>query len=174
MRRVVVLFVALILLPLSLAQEINYLTWGGTAYDIGTAFIPYGDSIFMIGSSNSFGENRVGFVVKRSGDKINFQKIIEGPEDIWIKGAVLWEENIYLVGQIGSTTFENSDAFIAKLDVDGNLEYFKSGWLYEAFIYTPLGNTADKKEAIKWLNLKCPGPIPDTGASITGTSLKKL
>ena len=126
MRRVVVLFVALILLPLSLAQEINYLTWGGTAYDIGTAFIPYGDSIFMIGSSNSFGENRVGFVVKRSGDKINFQKIIEGPEDIWIKGAVLWEENIYLVGQIGSTTFENSDAFIAKLDVDGNLEYFKT------------------------------------------------
>ncbi|NJE08509.1 CGP-CTERM sorting domain-containing protein [Thermococcus sp. M39] len=126
MKRVVVLFVALVLLPLSLAQEIHYLTWGGSAYDIGTAFIPYGDSVFMIGSSNSFGENRVGFIVKMTGGNLDFQKIIEGSDDIWIKGAVLWKDNIYLVGQIGSTAFDTLDAFIAKFDVDGNLEYFKT------------------------------------------------
>ncbi len=126
MKQIIVLFVALMLLPFSLAQEINYLTWGGSAYDIGVAFIPYNDSVFMIGSSDSFSSNRVGFVVKMTGDKIEFQKIIESSERLWIKKAILWEENIYLVGQVGSTAFENSDAFIAKLDTNGDLKYFKT------------------------------------------------
>ncbi|ALV62209.1 CBM-containing protein, putative [Thermococcus sp. 2319x1] len=126
MERLVV-FMLLFLLPFAYAQELEYLTWGGDEIDSGVAYLPGEGYSILVGSTKSFEDLRGGFIVKVD-DKggLEFQKLIYSSKPIFIRDATLYGDKTYLVGQIGSINFQDADAFVGVLNVNGELVYFKT------------------------------------------------
>ncbi|HDD31505.1 MAG TPA: hypothetical protein ENF72_02625 [Thermococcus litoralis] len=119
--------IVLFLLPFAYAQELEYLTWGGDDVDTGIAYLPSDGYSFLIGSTRSFEDTRGTFIVKINDEgNPEFQKLIYSSHPIFIKDALLFGDTIYIVGQIGSSNFQEADAFIAALDTNGKLKYFKT------------------------------------------------
>lgn len=125
-RRLVPIFLLLMILPLGSAYQISYITWGGDQYDSAIAVFPMKDYTILVTSTGSFSDERGIGLVYLGDDGSQYAEIIYSDASIRARDAVLYGGYIYIVGDMGETAFSRGDAFLAKLSLDGDVIYFKS------------------------------------------------
>jgi len=83
------------------------------------------DYTILVTSTGSFSDERGIGLVYLGDDGSQYAEIIYSDIFIWAKSALLYNNSIYIVGTVGDAQFEKADGFIARVDLNGSLIYFK-------------------------------------------------